>query len=165
MQVTLRDAGDADLPAILDIVNDAILNTTAIWTNHAFDLENRRAWLHERQGRSFPVIVADLAGEIVGFASFGDFRKGDGYDHTVEHSVYVHRHHHGKGVGRQLMPVLFARARALGKHAMIGGVEAGNVASLHFHRALGFVETGRLPQVGQKFDRWLDLVFMQKILD
>jgi L-amino acid N-acyltransferase len=165
MQVTIRDAGDVDLPAILDIVNDAVLNTTAIWTNHAFDLENRRAWLHERQTRSFPVLVAEFAGEVAGFASFGEFRKGDGYEHTVEHSIYVHRHHHGKGVGRQMMPPLFDRARHLGKHVMIGGVEAGNAASLHFHQALGFSETGRLLQVGQKFDRWLDLVFMQKILD
>lgn len=165
MQVTIREAGEADLPGILEIVNDAVLNTTAIWTYHAFDLENRRHWMQERQERSFPVIVAEFSGEVVGFASFGDFRKGDGYDHTVEHSVYVHRHHHGKGVGRQLMPPLFERARALGKHVMVGGIEAGNTGSIHFHHALGFVETGRLQQVGQKFDRWLDLVFMQKILD
>lgn len=164
MQVTIRDAAETDMPAILDIVNDAILNTTAIWMVHTFDLENRRAWMRERVAAGYPVLVADLAGSIVGFSSFGDFRKGDGYHHTVEHSVYVHKHHHGKGVGKQLMPPLFERARDLGKHVMIGGVEAGNAASMHFHRSLGFVETGRLKEVGWKFDRWLDLALMQKTL-
>jgi L-amino acid N-acyltransferase YncA len=164
MQVTIRDAAESDLPAILDIVNDAILNTTAIWMVHTFDLENRRAWMHDRVSAGYPVLVADLAGTVVGFSSFGDFRHGDGYHHTVEHSVYVHRHHHGKGVGKQLMPPLFERARERGKHVMIGGVEAGNTASMHFHKSLGFVETGRLKEVGWKFDRWLDLALMQKTL-
>ena len=164
MNVTIRPAGEADLPAILDITNDAILNTTAIWSHHATDLENRRHWLRDRQDKGYPVLVADLAGTVVGFASFGDFRPWDGYAHTVEHSIYVHRHHHGKGVGKQLMPPLIEAARGLGKHVMIAGIEAGNRGSIHFHHGFGFVEAGRLKEVGWKFDRWLDLVLMQKTL-
>ncbi len=103
MNVTIRPAVETDLPAILDITNDAILNTTAVWTHHAVDLESRRHWWQERTAKGYPVLVADLDGSLVGFASFGDFRPWDGYAHTVEHSVYVHRHHHGKGFGKQLM--------------------------------------------------------------
>ena len=165
MTLTIRPAETADLPGILEIVNDEILNSTAIFSHHVVTLENRRAWFEARRERNFPVFVAVLGKDVLGFASFGEFRPHDGYLHTVEHSVYVHRHHHGKGVGKKLMPPLFEAARALGKHVMIGGISADNAGSIHFHRKLGFVETGHLKQVGWKFDRWLDLVFMQKILD
>jgi phosphinothricin acetyltransferase len=165
MQVEIRQAKEADLSGILAIVNDAILNSTAIWSHYAYTLDSRKAWLAERHQKNYPVFVAILGGEVAGFSSFGDFRPHDGYLHSVEHSVYVHRHHHGKGIGKQLMLPLFEVAKALGKHVMIGGIEAGNTGSLKFHRDLGFVETGRLKEVGFKFDRWLDLVFMQKILD
>jgi len=164
MQVTIRAAVEADLSGILEIVNDSILNTTAIWSHYAYTLDSRRAWMIERHQKNYPILAAVLGGEIAGFASFGDFRPHDGYLHSVEHSIYVHRHHHGKGIGKQLMPPLFEAAKALGKHVMIGGIEAGNTGSLKFHRNFGFVETGRLKEVGWKFDRWLDLVFMQKIL-
>ncbi len=165
MDVTIRPATEADLPAILDILNDAILNTTAVWSHHAVDLPSRRNWLHDRQSKGYPVLVAEIDSTLVGFASFGDFRPWDGYAHTVEHTIYVHRHHHGKGFGKQLMPPLIDAARACGKHVMVCGIEAGNRASIRFHHGFGFVETGRLKEVGWKFDRWLDLVFMQKMLD
>ena len=165
MQVMIREAGEADLEGILEIVNDAILNPTAIFSQHTVTLENRRAWFRDRVTNGFPVLVAILGGSVAVFASFGSFRPHDGYLHTVEHSVYVHRHHHGKGIGKQLMVPLVESARALGKHVMIGGIEADNAGSIRFHRSLGFVETGHLKQVGWKFDRWLDLVFMQKVLD
>jgi phosphinothricin acetyltransferase len=165
MNVTVRHATEADLPGILDIVNDAILNSTAIWSHYAYTLESRRIWLKDRHQHNYPVFVAVLGGEIAGFSSFGDFRPHDGYLHSVEHSIYVHRHHHGKGIGKLLMPPLIEAAKALGKHVMIGGIEAGNIGSIRFHHSFGFVETGRLKEVGFKFDRWLDLIFMQKMLD
>jgi L-amino acid N-acyltransferase YncA len=165
MNIIIRPAGEDDLPAILDIHNDAILNTTAIWSWHTVDLENRRALLRDRKTKGYPFVVAVLADTVIGYGSFGDFRPWEGYSHTVEHSIYVHRHHHGKGVGKQIMPVLIEGARGLGKHVMVAGIEASNTASIHFHKGFGFVETGRLNEVGWKFDRWLDLVFMQKTLD
>ncbi len=164
-QIVIRDAGEQDLPAILEIYNEAILNTTAVWKSHTVDIENRRAVLHEARAKGYPYLVAMLDDALLGFACFGDFRAGDGYHATVEHSVYVHQHHHGKGVGKRLMPPLIEAARALGKHVMIAGVDAENTSSIRFHRAFGFEEAGRLRQVGHKFDRWLDLVIMQKTLD
>jgi phosphinothricin acetyltransferase len=162
---TIRDATEADLPQILAITNAAIVETTAVWNNTLATLETRGAWMRDRQARGFPVLVADDAGEVLGFASFGDFRPFEGYLHTVEHSIYVATSAHRRGVGSALLAALVERATAMGKHVIVGGIEAGNAASLALHARAGFVETGRLPVVGQKFGRWLDLVFMQKMLN
>jgi phosphinothricin acetyltransferase len=162
---TIRDATEADLSAILAITNQAIAETTAVWNNTLATLEARTAWLKDRQGRGFPVLVAQDGGEVLGFASFGDFRPFEGYLHTVEHSIYVAPGAQRRGIGAALLAELVARAQAMGKHVIVGGIEAGNAGSLALHRRAGFVEVGRLPQVGRKFGRWLDLVFMQKTLD
>jgi len=165
MTITIRDADDSDLPRILEITNEAIANTTAVWSLAPATLETRRAWLAERRARGFPVLVAiDQGGALLGFASFGDFRPWEGYLHTVEHSVYVDTRARRRGIGAALVEALIPRAQALGKHVMIAGIEAGNTISIELHRKLGFAETGRLLQVGRKFDRWLDLVFMQRAL-
>ena len=160
----IRDAIESDLPAILAITNEAIANTTAVWNNTPATLEARTAWMRERQARGFPVLVATDGGKVLGFASFGDFRPFEGYLHTVEHSIYVAPEAQGRGVGKALLAALVERARALGKHVIVGGIEAGNTASIALHTRAGFVETGRLPEVGRKFGRWLDLVFMQLML-
>ncbi len=162
--IAVRDAADADMAGILAIYNEAVANTTAIWNEAPADLDNRRALVADRRARGFPFLVAADAGEVVGYASFGDFRPFDGYRHTVEHSVYVRHDRRGQGVGRTLMPPLIEAARALRKHVMVGGIEAGNGASIRLHESLGFVVVGRLPEVGFKFGRWLDLLFMQKLL-
>ncbi|WP_227512197.1 GNAT family N-acetyltransferase [Klebsiella aerogenes] len=104
-------------------------------------------------------------GVITGYSSFGDWRAFDGFRHTVEHSVYVHPDHQGKGIGRKLLVALIAEARRLRKHVMVAGIESRNHASLHLHETLGFITTGQMPQVGTKFGRWLDLTFMQLQLD
>ena len=161
----IRAARDADLLRIVAILNDAITHTTAIWSLRPATLEARAAWLAERTGRGFPVLVAERAGQVLGFASFGNFRPFDGYLHTVEHSLYVDAACRRQGVGKAMLDALIGRARDLGMHAMIGGIEAGNLGSLDLHRQAGFIEAGRLPEVGRKFDRWLDLVFMQKMLN
>ena len=166
MEICIRDAGEAELPRILEITNEAIANTTAIWSSAPETLEERGAWFAQRRARNFPVLVAvDAAGGVLGYGSFGDFRMRDGYRRTVEHSVYVDVTQRRHGLGRALLEALIERAQGLGLHAMIGGIEAGNEPSLRLHRQLGFVETGRLPQVGYKFGRWLDLVFMQRMLE
>ncbi|MBB4822669.1 phosphinothricin acetyltransferase [Pseudomonas alcaligenes] len=166
MNNEIRDASEADLPGILAIYNAAVEHTTAIWNENLVDLANRRAWLAERSGAGFPVLVArDAAGEVVGYASYGAWRPHDGYKHTVEHSVYVRADQRGKGLGPQLMQALIERARSAGLHVMVGAIESENTASIRLHQRLGFVITGQMPQVGRKFGRWLDLTFMQLILE
>ena len=160
----IRDATESDLPAIVAITNHAILHTTALWTNTEATVESRGNWWRERVAAGFPVLVAAEEGEVLGFASYGTFRPFEGYLYSVEHSVYVEPAAHGRGLGRALLASVIAHAQASGKHVMIGGIEADNTPSLRLHASLGFVETGRLAQVGRKFDRWLDLVFMQLML-
>lgn len=157
----IRDAGEADLPAILEIYNDAVIHSTAIWNEIVVDLDNRKAWLAARRARGFPVLAAERDGMVVGYASYGDWRAFDGYRHTVEHSVYVHQDARGGGIGRALMEALLAYAASAGVHAMIAAIEAGNAPSIALHERLGFFHTGRYRQVGTKFGRWLDLVTMQ----
>ena len=165
MQGEVTDATEEDLPDILAIHNDAVLHGTAIWSTVPVDLANRRAVLADRRAKTYPFLVLRQNGVLLGYASFGDFRPHDGYFKTVEHSVYVHPDHHRRGVASRLIGPLIDGARRLGKHVMIGGIDATNSASLDFHKRHGFVETGRLPQVGFKFGRYLDLVFMQLTLD
>ena len=161
----IRDATAADLEAIRAIYNDAVLNTTAIWMDGIVDLANRQAWFAARAQQGYPILVAEnAAGEVVGYASFGDWRPFDGFCNTVEHSVYVRADQRGNGLGPLLMAALIERAKACGKHVMVAAIESGNAASIRLHERLGFVTTGQMPQVGRKFGRWLDLTFMQLIL-
>jgi phosphinothricin acetyltransferase len=164
MPLIVRDATLEDAADILAIYNHAALNTTAVWTDGPADLTSRREWIGARQQAGYPVLVAMKGRDVVGFASFGDFRPWPGYRHTVENSVYVDERHHRLGIGRSLLAALIERAIALNKHAMIAGIEAANAASIGLHASLGFAEVGRMPEVGCKFGRWLDLVLMQKQL-
>lgn len=160
-QFIIRDATEADLPAILAIYNHAVAETTAIWNEILIDLENRRAWLEARRARGFPVLVAIHDGKVAGYASYGDWRAFDGYRHTVEHSVYVEKSQHGRGIGKALMAALIERARAAGVHVMIAAIEAGNQGSIALHEKLGFTLVGIHREVGRKFGRWLDLAMME----
>lgn len=162
----IRDARPADAEGIAAIYNDAVAHTTAIWNDATVDAADRAAWIAARQASGYPVLVAvDQGDTVVGYASFGDWRPFDGYRHTVEHSVYVRSDQRGGGIGRALMLTLIERARRLGKHVMVAGVEAGNEGSLRLHERLGFEHAGTLRQVGTKFGAWLDLTFLQLTLD
>ena len=161
----IRDAQDSDLPEIMAIHNDAVAHTTAIWNDSPVDLANRAAWLADRRRAGYPVLVAARDGAVLGYASFGDWRAFDGYRHTVEHSVYVRADTRGAGIGRALMQALILRARGLGKHVMVAAIEAGNAGSIRLHEKLGFQQVGHLNEVGTKFGAWLDLVFLQLVLD
>ncbi|MCU1734929.1 MULTISPECIES: GNAT family N-acetyltransferase [unclassified Pseudomonas] len=162
----IRDAVPDDLPGIRDIYNDAVLNTTAIWNEQPVDLANRQAWFDARQAQKYPILVAvDDAGEVVGYASFGDWRPFEGFRHTVEHSVYIRADQRGNGLGPKLMLALIERARGCGKHVMVAAIESGNAASIRLHERLGFTLNGQMPQVGVKFGKWLDLTFMQLVLN
>ena len=162
----IRDAGASDIDGIVAIYNDAVVNTTAIWNEVEVDAANRADWLASRQRPGYPVLVAvNESGAVLGYATFGDWRAFDGYRHTVEHSVYVQRDQRGGGIGAALMVALIGRARSLGKHVMIGAIEARNDASIRLHHKLGFEAVGHLKEVGTKFGTWLDLTFMQLTLD
>lgn len=159
--LNLRDATEADLPAILAIYNHAVAETTAIWNETLVDLDNRRAWFDQRQSRGFPILVAEVEGKIAGYASYGDWRPFDGFRHSVEHSVYVEKDFYGRGLGRALMTALIDRARTGGIHVMVAAIEAGNDGSIALHKSLGFRLVGTHHEVGQKFGRWLDLTMME----
>ena len=160
----IRPVNEADLPAILEIHNEAIINSTANWSYHPDTLEERAAFMAELQAKNYAFFAACEDKTLLGYAYFNDFRKREGYNQTIEHSVYVHKNHYRKGVARALMVELVDAARKAKKHVMIGALEASNEPSLALHKTLGFVETGRLKQIGYKFDRYMDLVLMQKLL-
>jgi L-amino acid N-acyltransferase YncA len=158
----IRDATAADLPGILAIYNEVIATSTAIYSYEPVTLTERREWWRARTAQGYPVLVAADSAAVLGFATFGDFRAWPGYRFTVEHSVHVRADCRGQGVGSQLLKALLPRAAACNKHIMIAGVDAANAASIRFHERLGFTQVGHLREVGYKFDRWLDLVFLQR---
>ena len=162
---TIRHALESDLPGILAIYNDVIASSTAVYTETPSTLEDRRTWWAERTKQGFDVFVAVEGGEVVGFASFGPFRPWPGYRFTVEHSVHVRADRRGAGVGTALMHEIIAAARRQHKHVLIAGVDAQNAASIQFHERLGFERVAHFRQVGFKFGRWLDLVFLQLMLE
>ena len=164
-RMDIRNACSADAEAITAIYNDAVINTTAIWNDTMIDRGNRLAWLADRERQGYPVLVSVDDDEVIGYASFGDWRAWDGYRHTVEHSVYVRSDQRGGGIGSALMVELIERARLIGKHVMVAGIEARNIGSIRLHEKLGFETVGLMRQVGSKFGAWLDLAFMQLILD
>jgi phosphinothricin acetyltransferase len=160
----IRPAVEADLPALTAIYNEVIASSTAVYSDTPVDVADRRAWWAARTGQGYPVLVADAGEGVIGFSTFGDFRAWPGYRFSVEHSVHVAAGQRGGGVGRALVEALFPIAARLGKHVMMAGVDGENAASIRFHERLGFEQAGRLRQVGFKFDRYLDLVFLQRFL-
>ena len=160
----IRPATEQDIPAITAIFNEAVVNSNAIWTEKQDTEAERLAWMKARLALGYPVLVAAEGPVVLGYGTFGDFRAFPGYRYSVEHSVYIHVDHRGRGLGRVIVDELVAAANALGKHVMIAGIDGGNPASLRLHAQAGFVEVARMPEVGRKFGRWLDLTFMQLIL-
>ncbi|GAA5167616.1 N-acetyltransferase family protein [Viridibacterium curvum] len=157
---------DTHADRILDILNEAILNSTALYDYKPRTLESMRAWFMTKASNSFPVIgLEDDAGVLLGFASYGTFRAFPAYKYSVEHSVYVHKDHRGKGIGLALMQRLIAMARENAVHVLIGGIDIENTGSIALHEKLGFTHAGTIRQAGFKFGRWLDLGFYQLILD
>ena len=152
--------------AILDIFNEAILNSTALYDYKPRAPESMGPWFEAKTKGNFPVIgIEDPDGTLLAFGSYGSFRAWPAYKYTVEHSVYVHKDHRGRGLGLQVMRSLIAAARQNDVHAMMGGIDASNAGSIALHERLGFKHVGTLPQVGFKFGRWLDLAFYQLLLD
>lgn len=161
--IEIRNAKERDLSQMLEIYNDIILNTTAVYDYEPHTLEMRKQWFEIKQQGGFPVFVAE-EDKIVGFSSFGPFRAWAAYKYSVENSVYVKASERGKGIGKLLMPPLIDAAKKLNMHTIIAGIDATNEASLKLHKNFGFEEVAHFKEVGYKFGRWLDLKFLQLIV-
>jgi L-amino acid N-acyltransferase len=151
---------------ILEIFNEAIVNSTALYDYKPRAPESMAGWFKAKEAGRFPVIgaVADDA-QLLGFASYGTFRAWPAYKYSIEHSVYVHKDQRGRGIGLALMRQLIAAAREQQYHVMVGGIDVVNGGSIALHRKLGFEHAGTIRQAGFKFGRWLDLAFYQLLLD
>lgn len=165
MPRVIRSANHEDLPAIVEIYNEGGVATTASYDIEPVTLEERAAWFERLRNQGHPVLILEENGRVVGFASYGPFRDKAAYRHTVEHSVYVAEGSRSNGVGRMLLCALLDHARGRGVHVMLGVLDADNMASRAFHKSLGFIESVVLPEVGRKFGRWLDVVFVTRRFD
>jgi L-amino acid N-acyltransferase len=162
--MTTRPAVKEDLPVILEIMNEAILHTTSVYDYEPRTAEFVEKWFDQKKRDGLPVLVIGEPGQVKGYGSFGIFRAWAAYRFSVEHSIYIHQRHRGAGLGKKLLEDLVETARTDGYHTMLAGIDAANKKSIEFHRHAGFVEVGRFREVGYKFNRWLDLVFMQLML-
>ena len=159
------DAVETDIPAITAIYNDVIRTSTAVFNDAAVSVEDRVAWWKARVEQGYPVLVAKNEDGVAGFATFGDFRSWPGYRFTVEGTIHIDASARRKGLGAALLQALIVRARDAGKHVMVAGVDSANVASLRFLEGSGFQRVGHLREVGHKFGEFLDLVFLQYMLE
>jgi phosphinothricin acetyltransferase len=161
--IEVRQAEAGDLDAILAIYNDAVIRTTATYDYEPRTADAQRQWFEAKRAQDFPVLVGRDAGVVAGFASYGPFRPWAAYLHTVENSIYVAAQKRGRGVGTAILGPLVELARGRGFHAMVAGIDAANEASLKLHAKFGFEKVAHFREVGWKFERWLDLVFLERI--
>ncbi len=162
--IQVRKASADDLPAMLVIYNDIIINTTAVYDYTPHTIEMRRQWFAAKTESGFPVLVAEENGEVIGFGSIGPFRNWSAYKYSVENSIYVASEQRGKGVGKLLLQPLIGLAEEMGMHTVIASIDDTNISSLRLHEKFGFKEVAHFKQVGYKFGRWLDLKFLQLML-
>lgn len=167
MSYIIRPATEQDLPEILEIYNAEILNGLATWNEQPYDLKYFQTWLKQLQQQNFPVFVIEdsIKNKVAGYADYASFRNFSGYKYSVEHSVYISPEYAKQGLGKRLMQHLIEHAKLNNMHVMIAGIDHENIGSIELHKKLGFVQTGYMPQVGQKFGKWRDLVLMQLMLN
>ena len=161
---TVRLASEADLSSINDIYNHFVTHSTCTYQEEPDSLEARRAWFAHHD-ETHPAIVAEIEGQVLGWGSLSAYHPRTAYRRTVEDSVYVHHAHHGRGIGSLLLSELISRARRLQHRAIIAGIDAEQTASVALHAKFNFERVGRLKQVGRKFGRWLDVIYMELLLD
>ncbi|WP_298392305.1 GNAT family N-acetyltransferase [Flavobacterium sp.] len=164
MEINIRPYQIDDTAAILEIINYNILNSTALYDYQPRSLENQIAIFEDKLQKGFPIIVAIENEIVVGFGYYSEFRFREAYKFTVEHSVYAHPNHIGKGIGKLILANLIDLAKAQQLHTMIGVIDAENQSSIDFHKKFGFEIVGTIKDSGFKFDRWLHSVFVQKML-
>lgn len=160
---SIRPANRDDAEVINGIQNHYVVHSTATFLTEPLTLEQRLAWLDGRSP-AHPVIVAQADGPVVGWGSLEVFRGRPVYRHTAEFSIYVHHEWHRRGIGRAIVDELLARARVLGHHALVGGCCIESTAIIALLEASGFSRVAHFREVGRKFDRWLDVVFLQRLL-
>jgi L-amino acid N-acyltransferase YncA len=160
----VRNAIEPDLQRITDIYNEVLTTSTAIFNDRPALVEERREYWKSRVQQGYPLLVAVEGDTVLGYATFGDFRSWPGYRFTVEGTIHIHTSARRNGVGTALLKELVGHAKTAGKHVMIAGVDATNKASLSFLEGFGFERVGHLREVGYKFDKFLDLVFLQIML-
>lgn len=157
----IRTAVENDLYGILEIYNDAILNTTAIYTYNVQTIQERKLWFHKKNEDNFPVFVFEEEDMVIGFATIGPFRTWPAYKYTVEHSVYVHKGFRNHGVGTALVKQIIANANEREYATLVAGIDTFNEKSIKMHQELGFKHSGTIKRAGFKFGKWLDLAFYQ----
>lgn len=157
----IRKANEKDLPDILEIYNDAIENTTAIYDYKPHTLGERQTWLQNKKEEGYPVLVFEQDNKAVGFASFGPFRDWPAYKYTAEHSVYVHENYRKKGIGMLLLKEIIRIASVRGYKIIVAGIDDSNEGSIYMHKKLGFTYSGSINMAGYKFGKWLNLAFYQ----
>jgi L-amino acid N-acyltransferase len=162
--ITIRNATENDIQPMLDIYNEIIENTTAVFQYDLHTLEMRKDWLSKKREENFPVLIAEENDAIVGFSTFGQFRSWQAYKYSVENSVYVKAGCRGKGIGKLLLQPLIDSAKQMQLHTIIAGIVADNKASIALHKQFGFVDVAHFKEVGFKFDKWLGLKFFQLML-
>ena len=157
----IRAATTSDIAALTAIYNDVIATTNAIYREDQVDVSERMAWFEDKRAHGYPVIVAEHEGEVVGYGVFGSFRFGEGYNHTVEHSVHVSQSHRGQGIGKEILEYLMNLAKEQNRKVMVAAIDSTNLASIKLHAGYGFKESARMPHIAQKHGQPLDLVLMQ----
>jgi phosphinothricin acetyltransferase len=160
----IRPAAESDMVAINRIYNHYVLHSTCTYQEKTEPLQARRRWFNHHDDKH-PVIVAEEGVQVVGWGSLSAFHTRSSYRHTVENSIYVHHQHHRRGIGSLLLQELIVRARGLGHRAIIAGIDKEQTASVALHARFHFKKVGHFKQVGIKFGRWLDVLYMELILD
>ena len=163
LTVALRSATRDDCPAINDILNHYVTTSTATFITEPQTLADRQEWLDGRASHH-PVVVAHVAGRVIGWAALSTFRTREAYARTAELGVYVHRDYHRQGIGRLLVAELIGKARVAGLHVVVAGCCSESLASIALLEATGFRRVAHFHEVGFKFGRWLDVIFLERQL-
>lgn len=165
MKLQIRAYNPIDLKKIVDIINDNIIHSTSLYDYTTRTIEQQKTIFEDKLAKNFPVIVATIDDEVIGFGYYSEFRFREAYKYTVEHSVYVSNKHYGKGIGTLLLKELIQLAKNQKLHTMIGVIDSENISSIRFHEQFGFKKVGFIKESGYKFERWLHTVIMQLMLE